>query len=588
MANKSWTTKTSAFIAKPLLIGFALGALALFIAQVAFETVFLEHSTSHHELSTKKDSGSETEKEPLYWVAPMDADYRRDRPGKSPMGMDLVPVFEDATPSTTAEKGTVVIDPHVINNLGVRTALAERKAINSDIVSVGYVKYDEDEIVHIHPRVEGWIEKLYIKAEGNAVDKGEPLYTLYSPQLVNAQEELVIALRRKNRGLVNAAKDRLKALQLSKDLIEKLETTQQVQQNITFYAPQSGVVDGLNIREGFFVKPENTLFSIAKLNKIWVEAEVYERDVVQISKGLPVSMTLDYLPGREWMGKVDYVYPALDEKTRTLRIRLAFENSDNLLRPNMFANVTIHTQTAETTLIVPKEAVIRTGMQNRVVLGLGDGKFKSVSVNIGRVSQDSIEILNGLNEGDRVVTSAQFLLDSESSKTSDFARMESSEKPHSASSHSGDTHLSASHSSSSHLAGSHSNMPKPEVSSATVTGVINGVNTSTRIVNISREAIEKWNRPPATMDFHVAQSIDLTRFNVSDTVNFTFEIGEDFIVVAMTRKSAKPLLKRPMHKEMIHEEMSHENMSHKDMNHEDVRHENMNHKAMNHKDMNHD
>ena len=583
MANKSQNTKASVLIAKPLLIGFALGALALFTAQVAFETVFLAHSSSHHELSTKKGSESTTEKKPLYWVAPMDADYRRDQPGKSPMGMDLVPVFEEATLSTTAEKGSVVIAPHVINNLGVRTGLAERKAINSDIVSVGYVKYDEDEIVHIHPRIEGWIEKLYIKAEGNAVDRGEPLYTLYSPQLVNAQEELVIALRRKNSALVNAAKNRLKALQLSPGLIKKLETTQQVQQNITFYAPQSGVVDGLNIREGFFVKPENTLFSIAKLNKIWVEAEVYERDIVQISKGLPVSMTLDYLPGRERMGKVDYVYPALDEKTRTLRIRLAFDNSDNLLRPNMFANVTIHTQTAETTLIVPKEAVIRTGMQNRVVLALGDGKFKSVSVNIGRVSQDSIEILNGLNEGDRVVTSAQFLLDSESSKTSDFTRMESSEKPHSASSHSSSSHLAGSHS-----AHSYSSRPKPEASSATVTGVINAVNTSTRIVNISREAIEKWNRPPATMDFTVAQSIDLTRFNVSDAVNFTFEIREDFIVVAMTRKSADPSSKKPMHKEMIHEEMNHENMSHEDMSHEDMSHEDMNHEDMNHEDMNHE
>ena len=568
MANKSRNTKTSALIAKPLLIGFALGALVLFIAQVTFETVFLAHSTSPHGLSTAKDSESTTEKQPLYWVAPMDANYRRDQPGKSPMGMDLVPVFEEATLRTTDEKGSVVIAPHVINNLGVRTALAERKAINSDIVSVGYVKYDEDDIVHIHPRVEGWIEKLYVKAEGNAVDKGEPLYTLYSPQLVNAQEELIIALRRKNSALVNAAKNRLKALQLSSDLIKKLETTQQVQQNITFYAPQSGVVDGLNIREGFFVKPENTLFSIAKLNKIWVEAEVYERDVVQISKGLPVSMTLDYLPDREWMGKVDYVYPALDEKTRTLRIRLAFDNSDNLLRPNMFANVTIHAGKSEPTLVVPEEAVIRTGMQNRVVLALGDGKFKSVSVNIGRVSQDSIEILDGLNEGDRVVTSAQFLLDSESSKTSDFTRMESSEKPHSAS--------------------THSHMPKLEVSSATVAGVINAVNTSTRIVNISREAIEKWSRPPATMDFTVAQSIDLTRFNVGDTVNFTFEIREDFIVVAMTRKSASPSSKKPMHKDMVHEEMSHENMSHEDMNHEDVRYKNMNHKAMNHKDMDHD
>ena len=283
------------------------------------------------------------------------------------------------------------------------------------------------------------------------------------------------------------------------------------------------------------------------------------------------------------MGKVDYIYPALDEKTRTLRIRLAFDNSDNLLRPNMFANVTIHAGKSEPTLVVPEETVIRTGMQNRVVLALGDGKFKSVSVNIGRVSQDSIEILDGLNEGDRVVTSAQFLLDSESSKTSDFTRMESSEKPHSASSHSSSSHLAGSHS-----AHSYSSRPKPEVSSATVTGVINAVNTSTRIVNISREAIEKWNRPPATMNFTVAQSIDLTRFNVGDTVNFTFEILEDFIVVAMTRKSANPSSKKPMHKEMSHENMSHEDMNHEDVNHEDVRHENMNHKAMNHKDMNHD
>lgn len=257
---------------------------------------------------------------------------------------------------------------------------------------------------------------------------------------------------------------------------------------------------------------------------------------------------------------------------------MAFENSDNLLRPNMFANVTIHTQKTETTLIVPKEAVIRTGMQNRVVLAFGDGKFKSVSVNIGRVSQDSIEILNGLNEGDRVVTSAQFLLDSESSKTSDFTRMESNEKPHSASSSSSSSHLAGSHS-----PGSHSNMPKPEVSSATVTGVINAVNTSTRIVNISREAIEKWNRPPATMDFTVAQSIDLTRFSVGDSVNFTFEIREDFIVVAMAHKSAKPLSKKPMHKGMSHEGMSDEDMTHEGMGHED-----MNHKDMNHKDMNHD
>ena len=639
MANTSRTTKTSALFVKPMLIGFALGALALIIAQVVFNSVFLDRSASHHELSTEGGGQNTPEKEPLYWVAPMDANYRRDQPGKSPMGMDLVPVFQESESSSTFEKGAVLIAPELINNLGVRTALAERKTINSDIVTVGYVKYDEDEIVHIHPRVEGWIEKLYVKAEGNEVDKGEPLYTLYSPQLVNAQEELIIALRRNNKDLVNAAKDRLKALQLSQDLIEQLETSRQVKQNITFYAPQSGVVDGLNIREGFFVKPENTLLSIAKLNKVWVETEVYERDVIYIAEGLPVRMTLGYLPGREWIGKVDYVYPSLDANTRTLRVRLAFDNTDNLLRPNMFANVTIYhdegyiaqssNRQSASTVAVPKEAVIRTGSQNRVVLALGEGKFKSINVDIGRVSRDSIEILNGVHEGDRVVTSAQFLIDSESSKTSDFARMESNEMPKSAWMKGTINNVMKAHrmvnithepvdewdwpamtmdfmiaesvdvaeleagqhlhfkvmekdkakfeiinihiNSHSHM--SKSEMTEPDVSSATVTGVINTLNTSTRIVNISREAIEKWNRPPATMDFVVADNIDLTRFSVSDTVNFTFEIRDDFIVVDMAHKSAASSPNSHNHEEMNHEEMNHEEMNHEEMNHEEMNHD---------------
>ena len=173
---------------------------------------------------------------------------------------------------------------------------------------MGYVQYDEDKLIHIHPRVDGWIEKLYVKAEGDPVEKGQPLYSLYSPQLVNAQEELLIALKRNNGSLVTAAKDRLKALQLSAGLIKELEQTKKVQQTITFYSPQAGVVDGLKIREGFYVKPGDTLLSIGKLDQVWVEAEVFERDAALIKEGLPVSMTLDYLPGEDWTGVVDYVY----------------------------------------------------------------------------------------------------------------------------------------------------------------------------------------------------------------------------------------------------------------------------------------
>lgn len=358
---------------------------------------------------------------PLYWVAPMDPEYRRDSAGKSPMGMDLVPVYA----SDDDGPGIVTISPEVVNNLGVRTAVAKMQRMQADIRTVGYVQYDQDNLVHIHPRVEGWIEKLYVKAAGNPVEKGQPLYDLYSPQLVNAQEELVLGLRRDNNLLVQAAEDRLLALQLSQDFIHRLKRDREVRQTVTFMAPQSGVVDKLNIREGFFVGPRTTLMSIGALDNVWVEAEVFERQAASLEAGLPVTMGLEYLPGRQWTGRVDYVYPSLDEKTRTLRVRLRFDNKGGELRPNMFAQVTIHADGGSETLVVPREALIRTGKQDRLVLALGKGRFKSIAVTAGRYSSEYAEILDGLNAGDTVVASAQFLLDSESSRTSDFKRMHS-------------------------------------------------------------------------------------------------------------------------------------------------------------------
>ncbi len=359
--------------------------------------------------------------EPLYWVAPMDPDYRRDGPGKSPMGMDLVPVYAEDQPGGT---GLVRISPAVVNNLGVRTSLATPRVLAADIRTVGYVQYDEDRLIHIHPRVEGWIEKLHVKAAGDPVAEGQPLYDLYSPQLVIAQEELVLALKRDNRELLKAAEDRLLALQLSRPFIERLKSDRKVQQTVTFRAPQGGVVDNLNIREGFFVGPDRTLMSIGALDDVWVLAEVFERQAAQVQVGLPVTMTLDYLPGRQWRGAVDYLYPTLDATTRTLRVRLRFDNEQGLLRPNMFAQVTIHGMDQRPVLSVPREAVIRTADQERVVLALGEGRFKSVAVSTGRRESEYVEILEGLRAGDEVVSSAQFLLDSESSKQSDFRRID--------------------------------------------------------------------------------------------------------------------------------------------------------------------
>ncbi|MEE4146621.1 MAG: efflux RND transporter periplasmic adaptor subunit [Halieaceae bacterium] len=377
------------------------------------------------EPATAGDAGRD--REPLYWVAPMDPSYRRDGPGKSPMGMDLVPVYEDAASGGGA--ATVRIAPEVENNLGVRTAPVAYAALPTRIRTVGYVQYDEDRLIHIHPRVEGWIEKLHVKASGDPVQAGQPLYELYSPQLVNAQEEYLLALKRDNPRLVEAARDRLLALQLAPEMVARLRRDRAVQQTVTFFAPQSGVVDNLNIREGFFVMPGTTLMSIGVLEDVWVEAEVFERQAPLVSVGLPVTMSLDYLPGRQWRGQVDYVYPSLDEKNRTLRVRLRFANEDRILKPNMFAQVEIETDPVEDALVVPREAVIRTGGEDRVVLALGQGRFRSTAVKLGRVGDRAIEILGGLQAGDTVVVSAQFLLDSESSKRADLMRMDEVGQP---------------------------------------------------------------------------------------------------------------------------------------------------------------
>ncbi|OHU90539.1 MULTISPECIES: efflux RND transporter periplasmic adaptor subunit [Pseudoalteromonas] len=557
-----------------LIVGIALGTAAMSLIP-----------TQHNE---QAHSSEPEQKKPLYWVAPMDANYRRDKPGKSPMGMDLIPVYAEDDGANDAGPGSVKIAPHVVNNLGVRTAPVEYAPMHTAISTVGYVQYDEDKLIHIHPRVDGWIEKLYVKAAGNPVEKGQPLYTLYSPQLVNAQEELLLALKRNNGSLISAAKDRLKALQLSEQFINALEKNQKVQQTITFYSPQSGVIDGLKIREGFYVKPGTTLMSIAQLNQVWVEAEVFERDTSLISQGQPVSMTLDYLPGKQWNGTVDYIYPALNSKTRTLRVRLKFDNPNFELKPNMFAQVAIHTNLDEPVILVPKEAVIRTGKQDRVVLALGDGQFKSIEVTVGRITKDKIEILQGLNEEDKVVTSAQFLIDSESSKNSDFKRMTHDPEPTSVwiqgevndvmadhrmvnithdpveawdwptmtmdfmvaekvdidALNAGQTlhfEVSKTDGGGYELTGIHimsQGSAEPQVSSATVNGLINAIDVNTRIVNISRDAIEKWNRPAATMDFLVAENVSLDEVKVGDEITFTFEVRDDFVVIELKPKAA--------------------------------------------------
>lgn len=372
---------------------------------------------------TSPEAAAGSDREVLYWVAPMDAGYRRDEPGKSPMGMDLVPVYAD---EVDGQPGVVAIDATIVNNLGVRTAKAQRGELSRRIETVGYVAYDEDTVQHVHTRVDGWIERLATKATGDAVEKGQLLFELYSPTLVNAQEEYLIALRSANKLLLKASKERLAALGVTGSEIARLDKERTVRQRVRVYAKADGVIAHLGVREGIYVTPATEIMSVAELDRVWVLAEVFERQAAWVKPGQSAIVELDYLPGETWHGSVDYVYPELDPKTRTLKVRLRFDNAAERLRPNMFARVTIQGDGFGEVVHVPREALIRGGSVNRVVVALGDGRFRAQPVEIGIESGDRVAIRKGISVGDLVVVSGQFLIDSESNIEAALKRMDSS------------------------------------------------------------------------------------------------------------------------------------------------------------------
>jgi Cu(I)/Ag(I) efflux system membrane fusion protein len=377
--------------------------------------------------------------------------------------MDLVPVYADDVDS---QPGTVKIDPTVVNNLGVRTAKAARGELSRHIDTVGYVQFDEDTLHHVHTRVDGWIEKLATKATGDPVEKGQLLFELYSPTLVNAKQEFLAALRSKNTVLLQASRERLTALGVTESQIAQLEKDRTAGQRVRVYAEADGVVAHLAVREGIFVTPANEVMSIAELDKVWVLAEVFEREAAWVRPGQMAMVELDYLPGKMWHGTVDYVYPELDPKTRTLTVRIRFDNEDEMLRPNMFARVTIHAEDTGAVVHVPREAVIRGGNIDRVVVALGEGRFRSRPVTLGIESGDRVAIRSGLEAGEEIVVSGQFLIDSESNIEAALARMDAADaqmqQDHSEMDHETMDHSQMDHETMDHGQMDHSDMEHPQ------------------------------------------------------------------------------------------------------------------------------
>jgi len=368
-------------------------------------------------------SSKPREKKIIYWVAPMDVNYRRDKPGKSPMGMDLVPVYDDGDDESSDTGIVVKISPAVENNMGVRVANVKKGKLWRKVDTVGYVGLDESKVSHIHLRVDGWIENLAVKIEGDRVKKGQRLFDLYSPTLVNAMEEYVQAFKSKSSRLASASKEKLISLGVSQKQIDEITLTKKVPRVIKYYAPQRGMVSMLNVREGMYVKPSKQVMSLADLSSIWVLAEVFENQSQWLKLGHTADVTLSFLPGRVWEGKVDYIYPSLDAKNRTLRVRLRFDNKDEALKPNMYANVSIYGTAKKNVISVPREALIKTGQNERLIVAKGKGRFEQRLVVAGIESGDWVEIKSGIDAGERVVVSSQFLIDSEASMKASLLRM---------------------------------------------------------------------------------------------------------------------------------------------------------------------
>ncbi len=361
-----------------------------------------------------------------YWRAPMDPAYISDKPGKSPMGMDLVPVYEDEAPLQSG----VRVDANFLQNFAVRTAVAEKGSIPVDIRTVGILAYNEKNIVSINTKFEGWIEKARVNYVGEPVRRGEVLFEIYSPQLVTTQEEYLAAMdyvRKLSSGsypdavgraesLLQSAEERLHYWDISGDQIEALRQSRKITRTVRFVSPVSGVLtekmtDSL---EGMKVMPGMNIYKIANLSTLWVQVEVYEYQIRQLRLGQVARITVEAFPGRQWSGHIAYIDPAVNPQTRTLKAYVEIPNPHRQLRPQMYANVIIPVSAAAGVVRVPEEAVLHSGERNVIIVQKEAGLFEPREVQLGATGGGYQEVRSGLQAGEVVVTSSQFLIDSES------------------------------------------------------------------------------------------------------------------------------------------------------------------------------
>ncbi len=470
-----------------ILILFLVFSLGFFFRPLFFKS-------TNHEIKTLAVKKSNIK----YWVAPMNPMFRSNKPGKSPMGMDLVPVY---VTGKVKNDNSVKISSRIINNLGVVTYKSQFQKLSKIINTVGYITANQDNIENVHSYTDGWVRHLRVNAVGEMVKKGQVLFELFSPSLVNAQQELLLAIKSNNQLLISAGRKKLITLGLNDLQINNIVKSKTSQKTIPFLANTSGMVSKLNIRDGMYIKPTSMLMVIEDLSSIWLQVAVYEKESNWVQLGQSAISEFPGLPGRQWQGEVVFVYPALDKITHTLPVRLKFPNPNLTLKPNMYAFVQIFVPSHIKHLVIPTTAIIPTSQGAHVILALGEGRFKPQDVILGDSSGNMTSIISGLNNGDVVVTSGQFLIDSESNLNAAFESL-------------------APQTSQIKAADLMMDITKKSKVEHLNKGIILAIDVSNKSLTLSHQPIRNLAMPTMVMEVKASANINLNSYKIGQAIQF--------------------------------------------------------------------
>lgn len=465
-------------------------------------------------LMTTTEAPSDQERKVLYWYDPMVPNQHFDQPGKSPfMDMQLVPRYADESADESGNAGGITISSALTQNLGVRYATVERGQLPSAVEAPANVVFNERDVAIVQTRAAGFVERVYARAPGDVIAQGAPLLDILVPEWAGAQAEFLTLQRSGDEDLTRAARERLRLLGMPEVAIQRLAKSGQAQTHFTVTAPIAGVIQALELRQGMTVSPGMTVASINGLATVWLEAAVPEAQGGSIAVGQLVAAQLAAYPGKSYVGRVIALLPEVNPQSRTLRVRMEFANRRQELRPGMFAQVKLDTKAQQEMLLIPSEALIRTGKRNVVIVAEGDGQFRPVEVTPGSQSGGKTVILEGLEAGQKIVASGQFLIDSEASLTGVLAQMKTTSEP------------------------------GPEASAAAglidASGVVEALDHQD--ITLSHEPIPALDWPAMTMPFALDQAVSTQGLKKGQRVQFALEKrGDDMVIVRIRAMEAKP------------------------------------------------